>query len=174
MKTFPSTRGTAAFAVLLCCLATSALSAELSKSPVPLEVKFTDPDDYTDWKLSDGADWYRESVFTAVQGFLEAQTQAMLPEGYQLRINFTDIDLGHRSSRRVVAAGAPAFVFTYQVTDPSGKVVRRGSENLRFYTDFGNYRFSVETTDLATEIIQGEKPMLKAWAVTALADLKQQ
>jgi hypothetical protein len=161
-------------ALLVCFLATSALAADLPAPAPRTEVKFDGPDNYTDWKLSDGAAWYRESVFTAVRSFLSSQTDSMLPEGYNLKITFTDIDLGNRSSRRVPSAsGAPAFEFTYLVTDPSGAVVRHGTENLRYYTDFGNYRFSIETTDLTTEIIQAEKPMLKCWAVTKLAGLKQ-
>jgi hypothetical protein len=155
-------------------MATLAHSAEAPKSASRTEVVFDGPDNYTDWKLSDGADWYRESVFTAVRSFLAKQTDQLLPEGYGLKITFTDIDLGNRASRRIPSgSGAPAFEFTYVVTDSSGKVVRQGAENLRHYTDFGNYRFSVETTDLTTDIIQREKPMLKSWAFTKLADLKQ-
>jgi hypothetical protein len=96
----------------------------------------------------------------------------MIPEGYKLRVTFTDIDLGSRASRRIPSlSGAPAFEFTYLVTDSAGTVVRQGTENLRHYVDFGNYRYSVETTDLVTDIIQREKPMLKSWATTALAGL---
>jgi Protein of unknown function (DUF3016) len=174
MKAFQSTRGKVAFALLFCCLATSAIRADIQKPAPRTEVIFDDPDNYTDWKLSDGADWYRESVFTAVRSYLSRQTDQMLPDGYSLKITITDIDLGHRASRRIPSgSGAPAFEFTYVVTDPSGKVVKHGSENLRHYTDFGNYRSSIETTDLTTEIIQQEKPMLKCWAATELADLKQ-
>jgi hypothetical protein len=173
MKMFPSARGTAASALLLCCLATSALRAELSKPASAVEVTFTDPESYTDWKLSDGADWYRESVFTAVRSFVSAQAEPLLPAGYTLKLEFTDMDLGHRSSRQLAAPGAPALEFSYRVMDASGTVVRHGTENLKFYTDFGNYRGSIATTDLSTEIIQREKPMLKSWATTALADLKQ-
>lgn len=172
MKMFPSTRGTAAFALLLCCLATSALRAELSKPASAVEVTFADPDNYTDWKLSDGAAWYRDSVFTAVRSFVAAQAEPLLPAGYTLKLEFTDMDLGHRSSRQLAAPGSPALEFKYQVMDASGAVVRHGAENLRFYTDFGNYRGSLPTTDLATEIIQPEKPMLKSWATRTLADLK--
>jgi len=125
------------------------------------------------WELSDGADWYRDDVFTAIRSFLTKQTDQLLPEGYHLKITFTDIDLGHRASRRVPSAsGAPAFEFNYQVTDSSGKVIKQGTEDLRHYTDFGNYRASIETTDLRTEIIQSEKPILKSWAFTRLANLK--
>lgn len=174
MKAFQSAGGTAALALLFCCLATSALRADAPVAASRTEVVFDNPDNFTDWNLSDGAPWYRESVFTAVRSFLSKQTDQMLPEGYRLKVTFTDMDLGHRSSARIPSvSGAPAFEFTYSVTDPSGAVVKHGTENLRFYTDFGNYRGSIETTDLATEIIQPEKPLLKSWAFTTLAGLKQ-
>jgi hypothetical protein len=174
MKVLPSTRGTVASALLLCCLATSALSAEPPKPATRTEVIFDGPDNYTDWKLSDSADWYREAVFTAVRSYLVKETDQLLPNGYSLKITVTDIDLGHRASRKIPSAsGAPAFNFTYVVTNASGAMVRQGTENLRFYTDFGNYRHSIETTDLTTDIIREEKPMLKSWAFERLADLKQ-
>jgi hypothetical protein len=174
MKTFQSTRGIAALALLFCCVAASAIGADIQKPASRTEVVFDSPDNYTDWDLSDGADWYRESVFTAVRSFLTRQTDQMLPDGYKLKITITDIDLGHRSSGKIPSgSGAPAFEFTYLVTDSSGKVVRQGTEDLRHFTDFGNYRSSIETTDLTTEIIQREKPMLKWWAFTKLAGLKQ-
>jgi hypothetical protein len=174
VKAFRPTPVKAAFALLLCCLATSAIGADIQKPASRTEVIFSDPDNYTDWKLSDGAEWYRESVFTALRSYISKQADQMLPEGYNLKITMTDMDLGHRASRSVPSSsGAPAFEFTYLVTDPSGKVVRQGTEDLRHYTDFGDYRSSIETTDLTTEIIQGEKPMLKSWAVTKLAGLKQ-
>jgi DUF3016 family protein len=174
MKALPSTRGTVAYALLICCLSASALSADSPKPTPRTEIVFDGADNYTDWRLSDGDEWYRDAVFTAVRSFLIKQTDQMLPDGYNLKITFTDIDLGYRASRRVPSgSGAPAFEFGYQVTDSSGKVVKQGTENLRYYTDYGNYRLSVETTDLTTEIIQAEKPMLKNWAITRLADLKQ-
>jgi len=174
MKALSTTRGTLAYALLLCCACTLAIAADSPSQAPRTEVIFDSPDNYTDWKLSDGGDWYRDSVFTAIRGYLAKQADHLLPDGYKLRIKFTDIDLGHRSLRRIPSAsGAPAFTFTYLVTDSSGTVVRQGAGDLRHYTDFGNYRFSVETTDLTTEIIQDEKPMLKSWAFTKLADLKQ-
>lgn len=174
MEAFPSTRGTLAYAFLVCCLSVTVLRAESRTSTPRTEVIFGDADSYTDYRLSDSGDWYRDAVFTAVRSYLVRQTDQLLPDGYNLRITIKNIDLGHRASRRIPSSsGAPAFEFTYLVTDTSGQMVRQGTENLRNYTDFGNYRFSVETTDLATEIIQEEKPMLKCWAVTRLGDLKQ-
>jgi len=163
-----------ALALLLGCSAISARSAEVKEPATRTEVVFDGADNYTDWNLSDSANGYRESVFTALRSFLSRQAEQLLPEGYKLKVTFTDIDLGGRPSRKIhSASGAPAFEFTYQVTDSSGTVVRQGTENLRHYTDFGNYKFSVETTDMATNVIQGEKPMLKSWAVDAFAGLNQ-
>jgi hypothetical protein len=174
MKTFPALRGTWACALLLGCVATRAAAIEAPASPVKADVVFAAPDTYTDWELSDGADWYRGSVFSALRTYIAAQADRVLPEGYILKVTFTDIDFGHRSSRRIPSSsGAPAFEFTYVVTNAAGTVVRQGTENLRFYVDFGNYRKSVETTDLSTDIIQREKPMLKSWADAKLAGLKQ-
>jgi hypothetical protein len=173
MKTFPSTRG-AALALLLSCLATSAVRAELSNPGRTVEVTYDNPESFTDSRLSDDQ-LYRDSIFPAINSFLSQQSARLLPAGYRLKVSFTDIDLGHRLGRKAsgFAGGAPAFEFTYQVTDASGVVVRQGSENLKFYTDFGNYGGSVSTTDLTTEIIQEEKPMLKHWAVTALGGLRK-
>jgi hypothetical protein len=174
MKALPAAWGTMAFGLLISLVSVSTVRAETSKTAPRTEVNFVDADNYTDWRLSNSADWYRDSVFTAIRAFLVKQTEPLLPDGYALKVTFTDIDLGHTGSRRVPAnQGAPAFDFTYMVTDPSGRVIRQGSETLKFYTDFGNYRFSVDTTDLTTEIIQPEKAMLKSWAVTRLSDLRQ-
>jgi hypothetical protein len=173
VKAFPYSRGTWACALLLACTAPRVVALDSPASPARTQVVFDAPDNYSDWELSDGDAWYRDSVFSALRSYIAAQADHVLPEGYALKVTFTDIDFGHRSSRRVPATpGTPSFAFTYAVTNASGTVVRQGTENLRFYTDFGNYRASIETTDLSTEIIQREKPMLKSWVYTKLADLK--
>jgi hypothetical protein len=176
MKTFPTPRGIVACALVLGCVAPRLVSAESSRAPAPsrTEIVFDSPDSYSDWELSDGADWYRDEVFTALRSYVAKQAEAVLPEGYSLKVTFTDIDFGHRSSRKVPATpGTPSFAFNFAVADASGKVVRQGSESLRFFVDFGNYRTSIETTDLSTQVIQREKPMLKSWAYEKLAGLKQ-
>jgi hypothetical protein len=52
-------------------------------------------------------------------------------------------------------------------------VVRKGSENLRHYWDFGNYLGTIETADTAGVRLRFEKAILKNWADTKLADLKK-
>jgi len=139
-----------------------------------IEVVFDNPESYTDRRLSFDADWYHEDIFSAIRSFLVKLTDQMLPDGYSLKITFTDIDLGHRDSSHVPAAsGSPAFEFTYSVTDASGAVVKHGTENLRHYWDFGNYLPSVGTADTAGIELRFEKAMLKEWADTRLADLKK-
>ena len=164
------------FSIVLGMAAACALHAAGTPKPAPrIEVNFDKPENYTDWKLSwEGPDWYIDEIFTAVRSYLVKVAEPRLPDGYSLKIVFTDIDLGNRSSRHVPSdSGAPAFDFTYSVTDPSGAVVKKGTEDLRFYWDLANERFTTDTTDLTTEIIEHEKPLLKNWADTRLADLKK-
>jgi len=174
MKTQPIIKAVVALAVFA-VLQAPLHATDSTKSAPRVDVVFDHPDDYTDWRLSWGPpDWYRDSVFSAVRTYLVKLTDGLLPDGYNLKITFTDIDLGNRGSHHVPSSsGAPAFEFTYSVTDPSGAIVRKGTENLRFYWDFGNYRYSIETTDLSTDLIRFERPMLKEWAETRLAGLKK-
>lgn len=96
------------FALLFCFLTTSARTAEVKEPASRTEVVFDGAENYTDWNLSDGAGWYRESVFTALRIFLSRQADQMIPDGYRLKVTFTDIDLGGRSSRRIPSLyGAP-------------------------------------------------------------------
>jgi hypothetical protein len=172
MKAHPSILGAAALALLLGSLANSAPAAE-PKAPVsPVSVTFKNTDDFTDWELSNGPDWYRDSTFAALRSFLASQAEPLLPAGYHFEVAFTDIDLGHRATPNTPAVRAPEFRVSYRVTDASGAVVRQAADDLKFYVDFQNNRFSVPTADIATDYIQDEKPMLKAWVASSLAGLK--
>jgi|GEM_PF-6292482 len=173
MKTHPAAHGLVALSAILGLVAP--LRAADAPRPAPrVEVTFNNPEDFTDQELSYGPDWYRHDIFEVVSSFLVKVADPMLPDGYRLKITFTDIDLGHRNSRHEPSAsGAPAFEFSYSVTDSSGAVVRKGAENLRFFVDYGNYLSTIETADTAGVKLSFEKAMLKSWACTKLADLKK-
>ena len=100
----------------------------------------------------------------------------MVPEGDRLAITFTDIDLAgdfepwrgpQWSGVRIVKdVYPPAFKFTYAVTDPSGRVVKGGSEDIR---DGGfQFRSTIDTTDT----LRYEKAVLNDWARSTLRALK--
>jgi hypothetical protein len=156
-------------------VAAFALRAADAPKPAPrTEVIFDKPENYSDRNLSYGPDWYHEDVFSTMRSFLVKLTDQVLPDGYNLKITFTDIDLGNRDSRHVRAdSGVPVLEFTYSVTDSSGAVVRQGTENLRHYWDFGNYLLGIDTADTAGIELRFEKAMLKDWAYAKLADLRK-
>ncbi len=141
-------------------------------NPVPrVEIVFDNPEKYTDKMLSFGPDWYHEAVFSTLQNFLVKMCDQMLPAGDSLKITFTEIDLGNRDSEHDPATpGLPAFEFTYVVRDASGVVAKQGTENLRNYTDYGNYLISIPTADTAGIKLRFEKAMLKYWASNTLRD----
>lgn len=173
MKTHPTVHGLVALSAVLALIAP--LRSADTPAPAPrVDVAFDNPENFTDWELSCGPDWYRHDIFAALSSYLVKVTDPMLPAGYNLKITFTDIDLGHRSSRHEPSAsGAPVFEFDYVVADSTGTVVRKGSENLRHYWDFGNYLGTIETADTAGVRLRFEKAILKNWADTKLADLKK-
>jgi hypothetical protein len=69
--------------------------------------------------------------------FLKQRAPTYLPEGCDLTITFTDIDLaaiGHRGEARgFTFSGFPMFIFDWVITDRSGAVVRKGTERLAPY-----------------------------------------
>ncbi|HEY1849172.1 MAG TPA: DUF3016 domain-containing protein [Opitutaceae bacterium] len=143
------------------------------------EVTFDHPENFTDVK--DGftpTDKGRDYILSNIRSFLVSRTEERLPEGYTLRIRFTDIDLAgdyepQRGSRwddvRIVKdIYPPAFKFTYSVSDAAGKVVREGTEDIRDL----NFQSRVVLDD--QDPLRYEKAVLGDWARSKLAGLKRQ
>ena len=153
-----------------------AMRADTSGPAPRIEVIFDRPEEYIDSNLRSGPDWYREMYFSRVRGFLVKLAGAMLPEGYDLKITFTDIDLGYRDRGTLsgfegfpysyYSSSTPAMEFTYSITDATGAVVRHGTVRLR-----NNWVFAPLTTE-TTDVLRFEKAMLKEWASTGLANLE--
>ena len=140
-------------------VAAFALRAADAPKPAPrTEVAFDNPENYADGNLTYGPDWCRDDCFSTIRGYLVKLADHVLPDGYSLKITFTDMDLGNRDSRHVRAdSGVPASEFTYAVTDSSGTVVRRGTENLMHCWDFGNRLPGIDTADTAAIELRSEK-----------------
>jgi len=104
-------------------------------------------------------------------------TEPLVPVGYKLTVTFTNIDLAgeyepwhspmYQDVRMLRDIYPPAFKFTYAVTDPAGKVVRSGSQDIRDVA----YQMRV-TLDL-TDPLRYEKDILSEWARSALQGLKK-
>ena len=103
----------------------------------------------------------------ALEASLQRDAKFYVPDGDHLSLVFTDIHLAgdfepERGAQwddvRIVRdLYPPRFVFTYSLTDPSGKVVKSGKENL---TDinFQNH-ISIDRDDP----LHYEKDMLNTW-----------
>lgn len=153
-------------------------AADAPKGAPQTEVAFDHPENFTDVK--DGnipTERGRDAILSRIREFVVSRSGLLLPEGYRLRITFTDIDLagdfepwrGHGQwddVRIIKPIYPPAFKFTYSVTDPSGKVVKTGSENIR---DLNFQMRVVSATD--DDPLRYEKDILNDWLHSALRDL---
>jgi Protein of unknown function (DUF3016) len=152
----------------------------LRAAPLPAartEVVFAHPDTYTDVKDSEfGTDKGRDAILARLKSFIIDHATPLLPPGETLTMTFTDVDLagdyepwrsGQWSDVRIVKdIYPPAFKFTYSVTDPSGKVVSQGAEDIRDLSF--TFRFSPDTTDS----LHFEKSFLDDWIHSNLRHLK--
>jgi hypothetical protein len=148
-----------------------------ASSPAPrTEVIFDHPEKFTDVK--DGyvaTDKGRDAILDTLRSFLVHRTESLVPEGDKLTVTFTDIDLAgdyepwrgaqYDDVRIVKDIYPPAFKFTYSVTDPSGRVVRQGTENIR------DLNFQMRLTIDSSDPLRYEKDILDEWARSKLAGL---
>ncbi|HMD62180.1 MAG TPA: DUF3016 domain-containing protein [Opitutaceae bacterium] len=147
--------------------------------PAPrTEVIFDHPEKFTDVKdAAIPTEKGRDATLASIRDFLVRETAPMIPEGYKLRVTFTDIDLagdfepwhGARFDdvRFIKSIYPPAFKFTYSVTDPAGKVVREGSEDIRDLT------FQMRIRLDSSDPLGYEKDVLTDWAHSNLRGLKK-
>jgi hypothetical protein len=159
--------------------AACALHAADAARPGPrTEVIFDHPENFTDVK--DGefeTDKGRDAILARIRDYLVKRTASLLPEGDRLTVTFTDIDLAGdfepwrgpwwSDVRIVKPIYPPAFKFSYAVTDPSGRVVKQGSEDIR------DLDFQMRSTLDASDSLRYEKDILDDWARSTLRDLKK-
>jgi hypothetical protein len=160
---------------LLGLVLVGALNAAAAPAP-KTEVIFDHPEKFTDVKDSYApSDKGRDAILDTLRSFLVHRTESLIPNGDKLTITFTDIDLAgeyepwrgaqYDDVRIVKSIYPPAFKFTYSVTEPSGKVIRQGSENIR------DMNFQMRLTIDASDPLRYEKDILDEWARTKLAGL---
>jgi hypothetical protein len=166
------------FSAVLGLIAACALRAADTSNPASrVDVVFDHPEKFTDVKDSDPpTDRGRDAILGNIRNYLVRQASPMIPGADRLSITFTDIDLAGEFEpwrgpqwngvRIVKDIYPPAFTFTYAVTDPSGRVVKGGTENIR---DGGfQFRSVVDSNDS----LRYEKAVLNDWARSTLRDLK--
>jgi hypothetical protein len=159
-------------------LAACTLCATDAKASVRTEIVFDHPENFTDVKDGDfGTEKGRDTILSNIRVFLAERSDHALPDGYSLKVTFSDIDLAGEyepwrgsqwdNVRIIKAIYPPAFRFTYSVSDPAGRVVKQGSENIRDL-DF-QMRVADPTND---DPLRYEKSMLSDWVRSNLRNIK--
>jgi hypothetical protein len=150
-----------------------------TKSPPRTTVVFDHPEKFTDVKDTYiPTDEGRDTILRHFREFLVSRCDPLLPEGYKLTITFTDIKLAgeyepwHGAQwidvRVIKAIYPPAFTFTYTVTDPTGRPVKQGSENI---LDVAFQMRLLTPYDASYDPLAYEKDILNDWARTTLRGL---
>jgi hypothetical protein len=147
-------------------LAAGGLFAKEAAKPSQVEVKYFEPDNFTDVRNSDMAIAADESSLAELRHYLEWRAPFTLPAGQKLAITFTDIDLagdfeGWRGPRwndiRVVKPLYPARLkFSFVLTDANGAVVKTGERELKD-TDL------LRLPSLMPDALRFEKGLLDDW-----------
>jgi hypothetical protein len=151
--------------------------------PAPVqraEVVYVDPDKFTDVRDSYTAtDSGRDDLLDQIRDHILDQARRKLPDGYKLFMSVTDVDLagdfepwrGPRwdDIRIVKDIYPPRMVFSFRLTDPSGKVVKEGNRDLRDMT------FMMKITmAFRDDPLRHEKQMLDDWFADEFRELKKQ
>ncbi|HXQ81117.1 MAG TPA: DUF3016 domain-containing protein [Opitutaceae bacterium] len=140
------------------------------------EVVFDHPEKFADVKDSYvPTEKGQNFILATIRDFLVHRADSLLPKGYNLKITFTDIHLAgqfepwhgvqYDDVRFIRDIYPPEFKFTYSVTDPSGKVVREGSEDIR------DLAFQWRVTLDSWDPLRYEKDILDEWARSKLRNL---
>ena len=139
-----------------------------------VQVVFVHPENFND--IRDGSfstDKGEAEILGDLGKFIAATSDAVLPAGYKVKLEFTDITLagwinpqsgGAQDVRVIKSDYPPAFRFNYSITDATGKIVKQGEANVRDidYKD----RFASAVYEEQTRPY--EKSVLKDWLRTNL------
>lgn len=162
------------FALFVSCCAAAPL---LAADPPKAVVNFDNWKNYTDIKDQiDPTDSGERAILDQLKQALVLDAKTEVPDGDTLTITFQDIHLAGMfepwrgpkwdETRVVAPIYPPSFRFTWSLTDPSGKVIRQGKE------DMTDEDFSIRATIDPNEPLHFEKDILKDWMHRALLSVK--
>jgi hypothetical protein len=164
---------------------TPLMKAAATTTPKPAsvpsaEVVYVDPDKFTDVRDSyTSTDSGRDELLDQMREHILTESKRRLPAGYKLFMSVTDVDLagdfepwhGVRwdDIRIVKDIYPPRMVFSFRVTDPSGRVVKEGNRDLR------DLAFMMKITmAFHDDPLRHEKQMIDDWFNDEFRDLKKQ
>ncbi len=125
--------------ILLAGCTTSTMTSRNGVAAADITVEFQNPDNFRDVRESLGG-YTDENALAALRTYLQENAPARLQAGQKLRVNFTDIDLAgdfpgsgggqFDRVRLVKAIYIPRMVFSFEVTDAVGQIVKQGTRTL--------------------------------------------
>jgi hypothetical protein len=165
-------------AILLMGALGLAAVGSLSAAAAPrAEVIFDHPENFTDVKDQfTPTDKGRDAILKALRDFIVREAGYHVPAGCRLTLTFTDVDLAgdfepwrgpdFDEIRIVRDIYPPEFKFAYVLTDPAGRVVKQGREDLR------DLAFQMRVTLDHQDPLRYEKSMLSDWLRASLRGVK--
>lgn len=163
------------FCSLFLALISLGLRAAISAEPGNVHVKFVKPENFTDFRIQGRQENVSAEIFRdQVSAYLSPLVAKRFP-GDSLNLRFTDIDLAGRidlsrprqfTNTRIDrnVASPLRMYFDYTLTDPSGKILARGSKNL-VDPDY-LYRYIYYSSRARSATLFYEKATLYRWIDT--------
>lgn len=156
-------------------LAATILLNSFAYGAAPVTIQFVEPERYRDVRI-DGNE--NPSFFGNVMTpFLEKKMGELLPEGFSLEINYTQIDLAgdfepwrgvdFQDVRVMREIYVPRLEFTYTLVDDQGELIKEGKSRL---VDL-NYLENRNPLRAENDVLYHEKRMMERWMKRELARL---
>lgn len=162
----------------------SALAASAAPTPAPArtvaraEVVFFEPKKFTDVRDSSMGDYERTTYLDQIRDHLLEQAKYYVPDGHQLSVTFTDIDMagdfepwrGPRFDdiRIVKDIYPPRMVLAFRLTDADGQVVKEGKRDLRDLA----FMMKISMT-FRDDSVRHEKALIDDWLRTEFTRVRK-
>jgi hypothetical protein len=130
------------------------------------EVRYVDPEKFTDAGRYWGGDTSREHNLALLARHIERGAARLLPEGQRLFVSVTDVDLagGYEPWRRnlgdvrlITAVYPPRIDLGFQLMDADGRVLKEGKRRLL------DLSFQVSGASYRDDPLRYEKALLDGW-----------
>lgn len=162
----------------------SAVVASAAPTPAPArtiaraDVVFFEPKKFTDVRDSSMGDYERTTYLDQIRDHLLEQAKYYVPEGHQLSVTFTDIDMagdfepwrGPRFDdiRIVKDIYPPRMVLAFRLVDAEGHVVKEGKRDLR------DLAFMMKITmTFRDDSVRHEKALIDDWLRTEFTRVRK-
>ncbi len=157
---------------VIAAMTSPVIANETNETEHLVDITWENPKDFTDLKPANGVrKKFRDNTLAKLQTYMD-KLATSLPEGQQLKMTVTDVDLagqvwpGHfvgfnagSDVRIVKRVYIPRIEFSYQLVDDQGNVIKSGEEHLKDMSFLDRSTAGLRRHDT----LRYEKRMLKDW-----------